>query len=299
MISQNQSKHEIDWKPELADEVKSFEESQLYRDWYKAVGSGTPNDYVIAITAHPGYTLTSGTGKTTFGGSLAKNYFHVAGRLHDEPWDAQKHFTLDVAQFAFEILPNAAKGSCIVGDEMQGTAANSNLNSKRSQTNDALAAYGAIAGDRKNRTTKILIFQSLQRVNKDFFDFIDSWLLIVDDVRYHANHYKIVPEVFDLRSSKLKTPRVETLTWDPLPEDDDDYAYMEKLKDQANAGQQEYSVGANDDETDELPQGARDEIILLWAREGMSSTEISKRLENRFGETLSDRRIRQITSDQQ
>jgi len=221
-----------------------FRKTQLYHEWYGRVATGNPNDYVIAISAHPGFTGVSGSGKTTLAGALAE-------RLDFSPdgYDADVQFTVDVSVLAYEMYGNTTEGAVLIGDEMQGTAANTNLNSKRAMKTESLDTYNTIAGNRKGRKTLILVFQTLDKGMKDMFDFVDAWLLIVDDVQYRCNHYKVLPEPFNFESNKTKTPRVETLTWDPLPADDPNYQIMEEKKDQANAGEREYVADEDDEDT--------------------------------------------------
>lgn len=252
-----------------------FRETTLYHNWYSRVASGNPNDYTILITAHPGYTSTSGAGKTTLGAWLARQ-LHINGMAGQ--WSAQHHYTLDVEQFAYEVLPNADNGAAILGDEMQGTVANTNFNRMRTQKSEQLRALAAIAGDRKNRTTKILVFQTLSRINSYLLDFVDSWLLIVDDSRYIANHYKMMPEdVFNMDgSSGIKTPRVESISWPELPSDDREYRRMERLKNKANEGVSEF-IGEDDDEPDKtIPKSVRDEKIKEFAEMGVEQKKIAE-----------------------
>lgn len=259
-----------------ADEAKSFYESQLYHEWYGRVATGDPNDYVIAISAHPGYTGVSGSGKTTLGGGLAKNYLdHSPGGF-----DGGSQYTVDASVLAYDLYGQSAELSALVADEMQGTAATTNLNSKRSMKSESLAAYNTIAGNRKGRKTLVLIFQTLDKAMKDMFDFVDAWLLIVDDVQYRCNHYKVLPEPFNFESNKTKTPRVETIAWESLPADDPDYQVMEEKKDQANAGEREFGEDG-DDGTDDMriPKPARDDKIRTLYDQGIPQQKIA----NAFG----------------
>lgn len=264
MTSQTQSK------------LRPLTESGLYHEWYGRVATGNPNDYVIAISAHPGYTGVSGSGKTTLAGGLAKYFFDhsTAG------FEADRKFTVDASTLAYDIYDGTDELSCLVADEMQGTAANTNLNSKRSMKTEAIDVYSTIAGNRKGRKTLILVFQTLDKAMKDMFDFVDAWLLIVDDVQYRCNHYKVLPEPFNFESNNTKTPRVETLTWEPLPANDPDYKIMEKKKDQANAGEREYSdETAESDEESRIPKPLRDAKIKRLYDQGIPQKKIAAAFE--------------------
>lgn len=254
-----------------SDEPRSFYESQLYHEWYRSVATGDPNDYVIAISAHPGFTGVSGSGKTTLGGGLAKNYFDHSA----EGYDAETQYTVDVSTLAYDMYGTTDELAALVADEMQGTAATTNLNSKRSMKEESLAAYNTIAGNRKGRKTLILVFQTLDKAMKDMFDFVDSWLLIVDDVQYRCNHYKVLPDPFNFESNNTKTPRVETLNWESLPANDPDYRVMEEKKDEANAGVRQYSDSEEEDEQTEIPKPLRDGKIKDLYEEGIPQTKIA------------------------
>lgn len=257
---------------DATNEPASFYESQLYHDWYSRVATGNPNDFVIAISAHPGFTGVSGSGKTTLAGGLAKNYFDHS----PDGYDGERKFTVDAGVLAYEMYEDTEPLSCLVGDEMQGTAANTNLNSKRSMKSESLATYNTIAGQRKGRKTLILVFQTLDKAMKDMFDFVDAWLLIVDDVDYRCNHYKVLPEPFNFESNKTKTPRVETLTWDALPKDDPDYRKMEQKKDQANAGNREYGGGEEEEEDQKMPKQLRDAQIRKLNDNGVKQSKLAE-----------------------
>ena len=266
-MSKNQSK-----KSSSTGGLRPFRETQLYHEWYGRVASGNPNDYVIAISAHPGFTGVSGSGKTTLAGGLAD-------RLDFSPggFDAEKQFTVDAGVLAYDMYGDTTEGAVLVGDEMQGTAANTNLNSKRSMKTESLHVYNTIAGNRKGRKTLILVFQTLDKAMKDMFDFVDAWLLIVDDINYRCNHYKVLPEPFNFESNKTKTPRVETLTWGALPKGDPNYKVMERKKDQANAGEREYSSRSDGDDAEDnrIPKPARDDKIKRLYDQGVTQKRIA------------------------
>jgi len=246
----------------------SIEHSQLYHDWYRRVATGKPNDYVIAISAHPGYTGTSGTGKSTLAGGLANKLDFSEGGF-----DANESYTMDPSELAHDIYPNTEEGTVLLGDEMQGTLASTGMNAKRAMKTEQLEVYNTIAGRRRDRKTLILVFQSLKRANKDLFDFIDAWLLIVDDSQFVANHYAVMPDVFNMERNKTKTPLVESLSWDPLPPEDPNYAVMEEIKGKSNKGERTYSED-DDEEEIVLPKKIRDQKIRTLADQGVKQSVI-------------------------
>lgn len=231
---------------------RSIRQSNLYKDWYYRVGSGKPNDYIIAISANPRSTGVSGTGKTTFALRLAKTYFDVK----ESEFDASEQTTLDPDELSNEIYPNIDEGAAMIYDEAQGTPTSTGLNSKRTMKEESLTAINTIATRRKDRKTLIIVTQNIKSLVGDLYDYIDSWLLIQDDVNYYATHYGVHPDVFNFETRKTETPGVENITWEPFSADDPDYAYLDKLKDEATAQAQE------DDEDQELPKEQQAELAV-------------------------------------
>jgi hypothetical protein len=206
-----------------------FTSSQTYSEWYDRLACGDPNDMVFVITADPRYTGVTGTGKSTLGAGLAKWYFDIS----DRGWDPEIKYTMTSSEI-LTMYADSEEGSCLVYDEAQGTPSDTGLNSKRSMKEDALSAINTVATGRKQRKCLIVIAQSLKSLNKDLFDYVDAWILIQDDTTYKATRYNLHPDVFDLKSDEIKTPGVEELKWDPLPKNSDDYAVMERIKDEAS-----------------------------------------------------------------
>jgi len=254
-MSRNQAKN---YNNAHRHQPKPLTHSRLYTDWYYRVGSGNPNDYIIAITADPRFTGVSGTGKTTMAGGVAKWYldFSPGG------YDAEVQYTQSPQDILGKMYPGTKAGATLIYDEAQGTPSDTGLNAKRSMKEDAIEAINTVATRRKDRKTLIVISQSLKALNKDLYDFIDAWILITDDVQYRATHYAVQPDVFDLESRKTNTPGVEDLTWDPLPVGDDDYAVMERIKDEQSTGAVEDAEGDSSWPKDvqvEFAQSLRDE----------------------------------------
>lgn len=229
---------------------KTIRQSNLYKDWYFRVGSGHPNDYVIAISANPRATGVSGTGKTTLALRLAKTYFDVK----ESDFDAKKQATLDPTELAQEVYPNTEEGAAIIYDEAQGTPSSTGLNSKRTMKEESLNAINTVATRRKDRNTLIIVTQNIKSLVGDLYDFIDSWLLIQDDVNYYASHYGVHPDVFNFETRKTETPGIEDITWEPFPKSDPDYRHLDKLKDEATEQAQE------DESERELPKVQQAEL---------------------------------------
>lgn len=231
---------------------KTIRASELYRKWYPRVGTGDPNDFIIAISANPRTTGVSGSGKTTLGLRLAKTYFHCA----DEPFDATVQTTLDPKELSKEVYPNSPEGAAIIYDEAQGTPSSTGLNSKRTMKEESLNAINTVATRRKDRKTLIIITQNIKSLVSDLYDFIDAWLLIQNDVDYVATHYGVHPDVFNFETRKTETPGIEDITWDPFPASDPDYAHLDRLKDEAT------SVDDDGDEDEPLPLEIQAELAV-------------------------------------
>lgn len=231
----------------------SIRSSALYKDWYYRVGSGKPNDFIIAISANPRTTGVSGTGKTTFALRLAKSHFDVK----ESEFDASEQTTLDPDALSKDIYPNIDEGAAMIYDEAQGTPSSTGLNSKRTMKEESLTAINTIATRRKDRKTLIIVTQNIKSLVGDLYDYIDAWLLIQDDINYYATHYGVHPDVFNFETRKTETPGVENVTWEPFTADDPDYAYLDKLKDQATQKQQEQAQ-----EDRELPKEQQAELAV-------------------------------------
>lgn len=248
-------------------DTRPLTSSRLYTDWYYRVGSGDPNDYIIAITADPRFTGVSGSGKTTMAGGLAKWYldFSPGG------YDAEIQYTQQPGDILGTMYPETEAGAVLIYDEAQGTPSDTGLNAKRAMKNEAIEAINTVATRRKDRKTLIVISQSLKALNKDLYDFIDAWLLITDDVHYEATHYAVQPDVFNLENRKTNTPGVEDLTWDPLPAGDPDYRVMERVKDEQSTG----VTDAGEEDTS-WPKDVQMDFAQALREEGWSLLEIEE-----------------------
>jgi len=270
-----------------ATDVRAFTNTTLYHQWFQRVASGKPNDYIIAISAHPGRTGVSGTGKTTFGLDLAKEWMDIS----EDGFDAETQGTLDPQELVESVYPETDAGGVMIYDEAQGTPDSTGLNSKRAMKEESLNAVLNIATRRMERKTLIIISQSLKSLVTDLYPFIDSWLLIMDDFDYIAQHYAVQPDVFNLEKRQTKTPGIEALSWNDVPESDPDKAAMDRMKEQANDPDNDDEEEAgdetlSDEQQIELAESLRErgwslrevaghdmiEYTRSWVRENTSST---------------------------
>jgi hypothetical protein len=247
------------WEHE-EDEVHTWEDTYLYRDWERSVVEGD-NDYFIVVTASS-FTSVSGSGKTTVQTCLGKSLDRDPNRDDGDPWGAQRKGTLDASEFAYDIVPNAPPKSALLFGEAQGLPGTDSLNSKRSMNQEAMDAISNILGNRDDQYTIILGAQLLSMLNKDLIPMIDAWLLIKKGPR-HPNgpevlHHKVYTNDYDLSETEPKTPIVEALTWPKIPHDDPDYQAMEQKKQEAKRKKTQEAV---EEEDIKEPSEIADEII--------------------------------------
>jgi len=225
--------------------------NQVFKDWYESIKIGNPNDYVLAISAS-GSSSMSGTGKTTAAVTYAKHFDDSEGGF-----DGEEKATLSVSEFA-EKLPDIPDHSAIIYDEAQGIGDETGLDARRSMKAETLQAINNILANRDKNLTVIIAAQHLPSLDKRLPGLLDGWLLIregADEPRgptakYHHSNL----EDYDFRSPDVRTPVVDTVTWDPLPPGDEDYAALEEKK---QAAKESYS---EDEENQDLPRDVQAEI---------------------------------------
>lgn len=225
----------------------------VFKDWYESIKIGNPNDYVLAISAS-GSSSMSGTGKTTAAVTFAKHFDDSA-----EGFDGEQKATLSVSEFA-EKLPDIPDHSALLYDEAQGIGDETGLDRRRSMKTETLEAINNILANRDKNLTVIIVAQHLPSLDKRLPGLLDGWLLIdkgADEpdgpqARYHHSNL----EDYDFNSPKVRTPHVDTVTWEPLPAGDKDYAALEAKKQRAKKS------AAEDEEDSELPKNLQAE--LAW-----------------------------------
>jgi len=196
----------------------------------------------------------SGTGKTTAAVTYCKHFDDSEGGF-----DGEEKATLSVSEFA-EKLPDIPDRSAILYDEAQGIGDETGLDARRSMKTETLQAINNILANRDKNLTVIIAAQHLPSLDKRLPGLLDGWLLIKqgadepDGPRAKYHHSNL--EDYDFNSPKVRTPGVDTVTWDPLPADDPDYVALEEKKQEAKAG-------LTDEEGDqELPRDLQAE--LAW-----------------------------------
>jgi len=227
--------------------------NDVFKDWYESIKIGTPNDYVLAVSAS-GSSSMSGTGKTTCAVTYAKHF-------DDSPdgFDGEEKATLSVSEFA-EKLPDIPDHSAIIYDEAQGIGDETGLDARRSMKTETLEAINNILANRDKNLTVIIAAQHLPSLDKRLPGLLDGWLLIREGADepggptawYHHSNL----DDYDFKSPDVRTPHEDTVTWDPLPPGDEDYAALEEKK---QAAKQSY---ADAEEDQEMPRDVQAE--LAW-----------------------------------
>ena len=204
--------------------------NEVFKDWYESIKIGVPNDYVLAISAS-GSSSMSGTGKTTCGVTYAKHFDSSEGGF-----DGEEKSTLSVSEFASNIadIPNY---SAVLYDEAQGIGDETGLDARRSMKTETLQAINNILANRDKNLTIIIVAQHLPSLDKRLPGLIDGWLLITEGADEpngpRAQYHHMNLEDYNFGSPQVRTPGVSTITWEPLPAGDEDYAALEKKKQQA------------------------------------------------------------------
>jgi len=246
--------------------------NQLWVDWYESIHLGNPNDFVFAISAS-GKSSMSGTGKTTCGVTHGKHFDTSAmssGLTQDEKieaimngrasgFDGEDNATLSLEEFAEEI-PNIDDNSAIIYDEAQGIGDETGLDKRRSMKTETLQAINNILANRDKSLTIIIIAQHLPSLDKRLPGLLDNWLLITKGAdepdgpvaRYHDMYL----EDYNFGSPSVKTPKVDKITWDAIPDGDADYLALEKKKQEAK------QIARENEEDRELPKSVQAE--LAW-----------------------------------
>lgn len=226
--------------------------NEVFKDWHESINIGTPNDYVLAISAS-GSSSMSGTGKTTCGVTHAKHF-----DASEDGFDGEEKSTLSVSEFADNIA-DIPDYSTVLYDEAQGIGDETGLDARRAMKTETLQAINNILANRDKNLTIIIIAQHLPSLDKRLPGLIDGWLLITEGADEPngptAKYHHMNLEDYDFNSPKVRTPVVDTITWEPLPAGDEDYAALEEKK-------QEAKQTGSGEENAELPRDVQAE--LAW-----------------------------------
>lgn len=268
-----------------------FEDSELYHDWAKSVKYGTPNDFVMCVTASS-KTPVSGTGKTTLQTQLAQRT-----DLSPDGFDATTKASLDAGEIAYERLPKIPSRSTVVWDEAQGAPGTVGLDARRAMKTEAIDSISAILANRDKQLTIIIGAQIFSMLDPRIYPIIDAWLLIrkePDDPEGPLGTYhKVHVEDYNLANPKVRTPAIEDFTWSKVPDDDPDYLELERLKQLAKT-QHYHSNGDDEDGEESVPDISteqRDRLI----RSRISDPDVTQSdLAKTFG--ISRQRISQIVN---
>jgi hypothetical protein len=248
--------------------IRDNETSELYRRWHRQVVEPPQNDFVILVSASSS-TPVSGTGKTTLLTQLARKFDRSPGGF-----DATEQATLDVGTLAYDLAPELPPGSALVGDEIQGTPGAEGFDARRGMKQEVIDGISAILANRNDGYTIILAAQQIGSLDKRLIPLIDAWILIREEPPEPvATVHSIHDNDFNLSSVDPRTPRLETISWEPVPGRDSDYAALEEMKEQAKT-----RGGSGDDDTgtDGLPKPAQIELAQALRDTGKTLREIAK-----------------------
>lgn len=252
----------------------AFEDSFLYRDWHRAVAEGTPNDFVICITASS-KTGVSGTGKTTL-----ETYLAQETDLSDQGFDAEEKASLDAGEIAYDTVPDVENRSTVAFDEAQGAPGTTGLDARRAMKQEAIDAISSILANRDKQLTIIITAQQFSMLDPRIYPIIDAWLMIRRGPSHPdgpvGTYHKVHVEDYNLSNPKVRTPAIEDFTWPRVDHNDPDYKELERLKQEAK------TRGGEDDEEGEDPATVEDmplevrnhEIQRLYAA-GIQQTKIA------------------------
>lgn len=205
-----------------------LEGSELFNDWERAVKRGTPNDFVMCVTASS-KTPVSGTGKTTLQTTLAQQM-----DLSPGGFDATEKASLDAGEIAYERLPTIPTRSAVVWDEAQGAPGTIGLDARRAMKTEAIDAISAILANRDKQFTIIIGAQIFSMLDPRIYPIIDAWLLIRKEPDHPegplGTYHKVHVEDYNLGNPQVKTPAIEDFTWSRVPHDDPDLQELERLK---------------------------------------------------------------------
>lgn len=248
-----------------------MEGTALYKRWEHRVLKRPTNDFLIVVSPSS-RTAVSGTGKTTVAVGLAKQFDHSS-----DGFDAERKATLSAGELGYDIIPDVEEQSAVILDEAQGTpGGGSGLNSRRAMKTETIETIGSILANRDKRLTVILVVQRYEQLDPTIYPMTDAWLLIrrgpSDPDGPVAAHHAVTVEDYDLQSPDVKTPRIELLSWPPLPKDDEDYKTMERKKQAAKTkgGGAEEDAGPT-----EIPKPLRDEKIKTLYDQGVTQDTIA------------------------
>lgn len=234
--------------PSPTQETKSLRESWLGRLHTQRVLQ-SDNDFLVAV-APASKSAVSGVGKTTLGIRLAREF-----NVSDEKWQAKKAATLEAGALVDDILRNeedVPNRYSVLADEMQGTLSSDGADSRRGMANSVIKLSRALATLRYRQLSIVFVTQSTDWIDQRVRKLLDALILI---------QRPGFAKVFNVYENDLSSRRKEytelrqTLEWDPLPGDDEDYQHLHRLKRQSA-----FSQSSEEDEDQDLPKDAQMQI---------------------------------------
>lgn len=252
----------------------SFENSLLHRDWHRAVAEGTPNDFVMCVTASS-KTPVSGTGKTTLQTNLAQET-----DLSSDGFDAEQKASLDAGTIAYEVVPQVESRSTVVFDEAQGAPGTTGLDSRRAMKQEVIDAVSSILANRDKQLTIIIGAQQFSTLDPRIYPIVDAWLLIRVGPSHPdgpmGTYHEVHVEDYNLSNPKVKTPAIEDFSWSRVDHDDPDYRYLEELKQEAKTRGGNGEDGERGFQSiEDMPKHLRDDEIQRLYEAGVTQPKIA------------------------
>lgn len=173
----------------------------------------TDNDAKIIIQ---GANSQTGIGKTTLAIKLARNI--------DPDWTAEEKAYIDIREYINAHL-DKPEGSALVLDEIEAGA-----DSRRFMSQDNVDLSQAWATMRARNIAVIATLPSVSMLDNRMIELADYWILVRE--RGLAQPYRVTVNDFNGKIRREAFPNDEHIFFTDLPDDDEDKAYLDSIKDE-------------------------------------------------------------------
>lgn len=249
--------------------MRPFTKSPTYEYWHQRVVQ-SDNDFIVVVAA-ASKSAMSGVGKTTLAIALAR-WFDRSTR----GFEAETKSTVSAQRFARDLLADDEEvqdQSAIIFDEGQGTLNSGGADARRSMAQSVMDVTTALSTMRFRQLTSIIVTQSTDWIDKRVDQVMDIMILIQD-----STGGTIRAEVFETYYNDLDADNtryvehLDTITWPDLGEDDPDYRYLHKLKEDSATGD---LPGGEEEEDQELPKEKQIALAQYRRDQGDIAQEIA------------------------
>lgn len=249
-------------------------DGDLWRQYRRRV-LNSDNDFIVVIAA-ASKSAVSGVGKSTLAAEFCRAFDASNGG-----WNAEDKATLDPQRFAHGLLADEntiEDRSAVMFDEMQGTLSTRGTDSRRSMADSVIDVSAALSTLRFRQCTAVLVTQSTKWIDKRIDDILDALVLVQEQ---DTQTGEVRAEVFETYYNDLElspsryTERIDTVRWEPLPEDDPDYAHLHEMK-KRSAMEQSAEEEGEEDEL-KVPKEKQVEIAQELRNEGLIAERIAEK----------------------